>query len=112
MTEQKIYGQDLKYREKFDIVTSRAVSNLNVLTEYMLPLIKIGGKAICMKGPNYLDELEKSKKAIEILGGRIESIKKVIVGEDERNIIIIKKENVTVKKYPRKAGIPIKNPIE
>ena len=112
MIEQKIYGQDLKYREKFDIVTSRAVSNLSVLTEYMLPLIKRGGRAICMKGPNYFDELEKSKKSIEILGGRIESLKKVIVGEEERNIIIIKKENVTVKKYPRKAGLPNKEPIE
>ena len=66
-----------KYREKYDYATSRAVSNLTTFIEYMLPFLKIGGKAICMKGPNYEEELEKSHKAIEVLGGKIEKIEKI-----------------------------------
>lgn len=101
-----------EYREKFDIVTSRAVSNITTLTEYMLPFLKLGGKAICMKGPNYEEEISKAKKAINLLGGKIERIESInIDNEIERNIIIIKKVKNTPDKYPREKGKPLKEPL-
>ena len=101
-----------EYREKFDVVTTRAVSNFSTIVEYMLPFIKVGGKAICMKGPNFKEELETSKKAIDVLGGEISSIRTEIISEDfERNIIIIKKVKNTPKKFPRGQGKPLREPI-
>lgn len=106
-------GIDRAYREKYDIATSRAVASLNILVEYMLPFVKIGGKCICMKGSEIKEELEKSKKAIEILGGEIEKVEEFQIPETDitRNIIIIKKIKETPKAYPRKAGIPTKKPL-
>ena len=106
-------GQDKKYREKFDYATSRAVARLSVLVEYLLPFVKLGGYCICMKGPNIEEELKDAEKAIKILGGEIEKIDnfKLENDENERNIIIIKKIKNTPKQYPRKAGIPTKEPI-
>ena len=105
-------AKDIKYRKKIDIVVSRAVANLSVLSEYMLPFVKIGGFCICMKGPNIDDELENSKNAIKILGGKIEKVESLVLpGNLERNIIIIKKEKETPNSYPRKAGIPSKKPL-
>lgn len=101
-----------EYREKFDVATTRAVSNFSTIVEYMLPFVKVGGKAICMKGPNFKEELEASKKAINVLGGEIGSIRAEIISEDfERNIIIIKKVKNTPKKFPRGQGKPLKEPI-
>ena len=106
-------GKDNKYREKFNIVTSRAVASFNVLLEYMLPLLKIGGRCICMKGSN-IEEIDGSKKALEILGGEIEKIETLELPSSDikRNIIIVKKIKNTPIQYPRKAGIPVKKPIE
>ena len=106
-------GQDKKYREKFDYATSRAVARLSVLVEYLLPFVKLGGYCICMKGPNIEEELKDAEKAIKVLGGEIEKIDnfKLENDENERNIIIIKKIKNTPKQYPRKAGIPTKEPI-
>lgn len=100
-------------RESFDIATSRAVANLNVLAEYLLPFVKIGGKCICMKGPNIEDEIENSKKAIKILGGRIEMVEEFNLPNTDirRTIILIRKEKATPKVYPRKAGTPSKSPL-
>lgn len=100
------------YRECYDIATTRAVSNLTTILEYMLPFVKVGGYAICMKGPNYKEELDESKKAIEILGGKFEKIESLNVGNElERNIIVIKKIKQTPRKYPRGQGKPLKEPI-
>lgn len=99
-------------REKFDIAVSRAVANMSTLVEYLLPYVKIGGICICMKGPNIEDELSNSKKAIKLLGGEIEEIKNFNIGENERNIIIIRKKEKTPTKFPRKAGMPTKEPIK
>lgn len=106
-------GQDKKYREKFDYATSRAVARLSVLVEYLLPFVKVGGYCICMKGPNIEEELKDAEKAIKVLGGEIEKIDnfKLENDDNERNIIIIKKVKNTPKQYPRKAGIPTKEPI-
>lgn len=101
-------------RETYDIVTSRAVARLNILVEYMLPFVKIGGKCICMKSADIQEEIEEAKKAIKILGGEIEKIDNVTLPNSDikRKIIIIKKVNSTPNRYPRKAGIPAKKPIK
>lgn len=102
-----------EYREQYDFATTRAVSKLYTIAEYMMPFLKIGGKAICMKGPNYEQEVEEAKKAIEILGGKIEKIENIIIDEEiERNIIIISKVKATPMKYPRGQGKPIKEPLK
>ena len=107
------FGQNKKTREKYEIVTSRAVANLTTLSEYLLPIVKVGGKCICMKGPNIEQELNEAKFAIKELGGEIEKIENCILPDSdiERNIIIIKKIKETPKKYPRKVGLPSKEPI-
>lgn len=101
-----------EYRERYDVVVSRAVAKLNVLLEYMMPFVKIGGICICMKGSN-IDELEEAKKAIDVLGGKIEKIEEINLPNTDikRNNIIIKKVKNISNEYPRKAGIPAKNPI-
>lgn len=103
-----------EYRESFDVVVSRAVAALPTLVEYMLPFVKVGGKCICMKGPKLEEELQQAEKAIQLLGGNIEKIESLEIGEEKnsRNIIIIRKEKITPKQFPRKAGTPAKNPIE
>lgn len=99
-------------RESYDVAVSRAVADLPILLEYLMPYVKLNGICICMKGPKAEEELERSKKAIEILGGKIEKVEKITIDETmERNIIIIRKIKNTPSKYPRKAGMPTKNPI-
>lgn len=107
------FGQDNNYRESYDIAISRAVSNLTVLAEYLLPLVKVGGKIICMKGPDIEEELKQAKSAIDILGGKFERCDNFCLPKSDisRNIIIIKKIKETPKKYPRKAGTPVKTPL-
>lgn len=111
-TRAEDLANDIEYREKYDIATTRAVSNLTTIAEYMLPFAKINGYAICMKGPNIRQELEDSKVAIEVLGGKLEKIESLNVGNElERNIILIKKVKSTPKKFPRGKGKPLKEPI-
>ena len=100
-------------REKYDIATSRAVANLPVLLEYLLPFVKKEGKCICMKGPNIQEELDEAKKAIAVLGGELEKVDyfHLMDTEIERNNVVIKKIKNTPLQYPRKSGIPSKNPI-
>lgn len=107
------FGQDNNYRESYDIAISRAVSNLTVLAEYLLPLVKVGGKIICMKGPDIEEELKQAKSAIDILGGKFERCDNFCLPKSDisRNIIIINKIKETPKKYPRKAGTPVKTPL-
>ena len=106
------FGKNRKERETYDIATSRAVAPLNILLEYLLPLVKVGGKAICMKGSN-IEEIENAKNALEILGGQIEKIEEITLPNSDikRNIIIVKKVKNTPSKYPRKPGTPSKEPI-
>lgn len=107
------FGQDAAYREKYDVAVSRAVAPLNILLEYMLPFVKVGGKCICMKGSNCDEEIENAKNAIEILGGKIEKTEKFNLpnSDNNRTILVIKKTKKTSVQYPRKAGIPTKNPL-
>lgn len=107
-------AKDKKYREKFDVAVSRAVAPMNVLIEYLLPYVKVGGKIICMKGPKAEEELGQLDKGIEILGGKLDKMIDIKLGREEleRKIIIINKIKNTPSKYPRKAGIPTKEPIK
>ena len=107
------FGKDKKYREKFDIATSRAVANLSTLSEYLLPLVKVGGKVISMKGSLIQEELENSKNAIKILGGQIEKVDEFDLPNSDisRNIVLIDKIKTTPNRYPRKAGEPSKKPL-
>ena len=107
-------GQNKNYREKFDIVTSRAVANLATLSEYMLPLNRIGGISICMKGSDVEEELKDSRNAIKVFGGKIGKRVQFCLPKSDigRNIIIVEKVSNTPSKYPRKAGMPAKMPIK
>ena len=106
------FAKNKKEREMYDIATSRAVAPLNVLLEYLLPLVRVGGKCICMKGSN-TEEIEEARNALKVLGGEIEKIEKITLPESDiiRNIIIVKKVKETPLKYPRKPGTPSKEPI-
>ncbi len=108
------FGINEQNREKYDIATSRAVANLSTLVEYLLPLVKVGGRCICMKGNNIKEEVEMAKNAIEKLGGKIIKIEEIKLPKTDiqRNIIIIEKVKKTPNIYPRKAGIPAKKPIK
>lgn len=110
-------AEDLAYeknfREQYDFAISRAVANMSTLLEYLLPFCKVGGKAICMKGSNIDEEIENSKKTLEILNGKIESIDNFTLPYSEyaRNIIIVKKTGNVPQKFPRRQGKPAKEPL-
>ncbi len=107
------YGRDKEHREKYDIAVARAVAPLNILLEYLMPFVKTGGKCICMKGSNSEDEINKSTNAIKLLGGEmIETDEFFIPNTDiRRKVIEVNKKKQISDKYPRKAGIPSKQPL-
>lgn len=113
-TRAEEFGKSKQYREKFDIATSRAVANLSTLSEYLIPLVKPTGKVIFMKGSEVKEELENAKNAINILGGKIEKEESFNLPNTDmkRNLIIVNKIKATPAKYPRKPGIPAKEPIK
>ncbi len=106
------YGNS-KYRETFDLCVTRAVSNLSVISEYCLPLIKCGGYFIPYKANNVEEEIFKYEMAVEEFGGAIDDVAIFDLPDSEltRSLILIYKDTSTPKKYPRKNGIPIKRPI-
>ena len=112
-TRAEELGKNKKYREKFDIATSRAVANMSTLSEYLIPFIKVKGRCICMKSSDIDTELENAKKAINILGCEIESKDKFNLPNSDlgRSIIVLRKVKNTPSKFPRKAGTPAKEPI-
>lgn len=103
-----------RLRGQFDTVVSRAVANMTVLAELCIPFLKVGGYFLALKGPLADAELQDAKRAIHILGGEVEDVYAAdIPGTDlSHKIIIIKKVRQTPRQYPRKAGIPAKNPLE
>lgn len=106
-------GQNLKYREQYDMVIARAVANMPILAEYTLPLCKIGGVAVAMKGGSALREVEEGNFAIEVLGGKFVSLFPVNLPEvySPHLLVVVQKMNNTPKKYPRGVGIPAKRPL-
>lgn len=105
-------GKNPEYREKYDIVCSRAVAALNVLSEYCLPFVKVGGIFVAMKGAKAEEEIADAKKAIGILGGKIIDKKTFTLSDGgERTLIIIKKISQTSPKYPRVSAQISKKPL-
>ncbi len=106
-------GKQKEYREKFDVCASRAVAHLAVLSEYTLPFVKVGGYLIALKGQKLDEEIEQGKKAIEILGAKLNEVvdAKVPYTDLNHKIAKIKKVRITSPKYPRKAGEPAKMPL-
>ena len=102
-----------EYREQFDLCVSRAVANLPTLAEYCLPFVKKKGYFISYKSEKITEEYEQAKKAIKILGGNYKNQVEFYLPQSDiyRNLFIIEKIDVTPKKYPRKAGMPSKEPI-
>lgn len=107
-------ARDKKLREKFDIATSRAVANMSVLSEFCLPYVKIGGNFIALKGPSVDQEIEDSKGAIKILGGKLTDICEVSIENTDlrHNLVVVKKVKECSNTYPRKAGSITKNPLK
>ena len=107
------FAKQADYREKFDLCVSRAVANLATLSEYCIPYVKKDGLFVPYKSGEIEEELEQSKKAVHVLGGKIEDVVKFQLPGSEigRSFVIIKKLQNTAKKYPRKAGLPSKEPI-
>lgn len=100
-------------RESFDVCVSRAVANLATLSEYCLPYVKVGGSFISYKSEKITEERQLAEKAITILGGQIDSQNEFMLPFSDiyRNLFVIKKMKQTPKKYPRKAGLPSKEPL-
>lgn len=107
------YAKDQAYREQYDLCVSRAVANLATLSEYCLPYVRVNGMFVPYKSGEIDEEVQNSKKAVNILGGKIEDLVKFeLPGTDiGRSFVKIKKQKTTPKKYPRKAGMPSKEPI-
>lgn len=101
-------------REGFDLCTARAVASMQVLSEYLLPYARVGGRMLCYKGPTLDDELTAAQKAIRVLGGRVESTHAVAIpGRDwDHRLCVVRKIAKTPPAYPRKAGEPAKKPIQ
>ena len=106
-------ARDRKHREQYDIAAARAVAPLNVLAEYLLPFVKVGGCALCWKGPALKQELEAGRRAAHLLGGRLEMpVSCAVAGRDwEHTILPVRKTERTAAAYPRKAGTPKAKPL-
>lgn len=108
------YAKQSEYREQYDICVSRAVANLATLSEYCLPYVKMDGLFVPYKSGEIDEELKSSEKAVSILGGKVEEVVKFqLPGTDiGRSFVKIHKIKETKKKYPRKAGMPTKEPLK
>ena len=108
------FAQNKEYRESFDLCVSRAVANLATLSEYCLPFVKKNGRFISYKSEKVSEEFEISGKAISVLGGEYENQVTFELPDSDiyRNLFVIKKKSATPGKYPRKAGLPSKEPIK
>lgn len=101
------------YREKFDLCVSRAVANMSSLSEYCLPFVKVGGRFIPYKADGCDEEVKTASKAVNILGGKIRKIESYVIPDTDicRKFVVMDKLRNTSAKYPRKAGLPTKEPL-
>lgn len=108
------FGRNPQYREKYQLCVSRAVANLATLSEFCLPFVKLGGSFVSYKAGDCGEEVKESAKAVDKMGGKIEITEEYIVPTSDLNRVLlkIKKEKVTPKSYPRKAGTPAKEPLK
>jgi 16S rRNA (guanine527-N7)-methyltransferase len=107
------FGKCPDYREKYDIALSRAVAPLNTLSEYCLPLVRVGGLFVAQKGRSYREEIDKALETVQHLGGELIGVENVQIPfiNQERYLLVIKKIKDTPSKYPRKEGLPQKRPL-
>ena len=107
------FARQADFRERFDLVTARAVAALPVLAEYCIPFVRTGGLFVAMKGPGAEEELRAAKNAIGTLGGRVEEVRSFCLPDSDlsRTLIVIRKISQTATKYPRNAGQIAKKPI-
>ena len=108
------FGRNPEYRGQFDLCVSRAVANLATLSEYCMPFVKVGGAFIPYKSGKVEEELNQARGAVKLLGGKIENSVSFELPktEGERTLVVIRKVESTAKKYPRKAGMPGKEPLK
>lgn len=108
------FGKNPLYREKFDLCVSRAVANLSTLSEYCVPFVKVDGYFISYKSGKVQEELDASRHAVDILGGKVENCLNYALADTdmERSLVVIHKLKPTKKAYPRKAGKPSKEPLQ
>ncbi len=108
----EVLGLSPAHRERYDLVTARAVANLATLAEYCLPLCALGGIWLAPKGPDVSAELSDAAPALDTLGGSIEGVYDVVIpAEPTRALIVISKQAPTPADYPRAVGLPAKNPL-
>lgn len=107
------FAKQKEYRENFDLCVSRAVANMSTSSEYCMPYVKVNGYFVPYKSGKIDEELEQAKKAVAVLGGKIEHVEKfqLLDTDMERSFVVVKKQKATPKKYPRKAGMPSREPI-
>ena len=106
------FAKDARYREQFDLAVSRAVANLSSLCEYCIPYTKQGGHFVSYKSGNIDEELQNAQAAVNILGGTVKAVERFSLSDiGERSLVVIQKKRPTPKKYPRKAGVPSREPI-
>ena len=101
-----------EYREEYDICVSRAVANLSTLSAYCIPFVKVGGNFISYKSGDCDKEISSSKAAIKKLGARISKVENFEIKDMGRSFVVIDKISSTPNKYPRKAGLPSKEPLK
>ena len=108
----EVVGKDLEYRESFDYSIARAVAQINTLSEYALPLTKVGGKVVLWKGETYREELDAAKNALSILGGKVSEVLSYDLDKfGKRYLVVIEKVKETPAKYPRGLGKERKCPL-
>ena len=108
------FAKKKEYREQFDLCVSRAVANLSTLSEYCLPFVAVNGSFVSYKSGDSEEEIQQAKHAISLLGGKVKNVDKFqLPGTDMgRALVEIKKTKQTPGKYPRKAGLPAKEPLK
>jgi 16S rRNA (guanine527-N7)-methyltransferase len=109
----EVIGQQPRFRERYDWAVARAVASMPVLVELLLPLVRLGGKMLAMKGASAPDESQKAARALQILGGRLHRLQPVTLPgiTEQRYLVVVEKLSATPDAYPRRSGLPTKKPL-
>jgi 16S rRNA (guanine527-N7)-methyltransferase len=109
----EVIGQQPNFRERYDWAVARAVAGMPVLMELLLPLVRVGGKALAMKGRTAPEETQSAGRAIHLLGGRLHRIQPVTLPgiAEQRFLVVVEKTAATPSAYPRRTGMPVKKPL-
>ena len=112
-TRAETVGQDSRHREQYDWAVARAVANMSALSEYLLPLVKVGGTALAQKGESGPAEAQSAEKAMKLLGGKLQQLIPLNLPGvvEDRYLVLVDKVHATTPTYPRKAGSPAKEPL-